>query len=427
MSFLVEYLILFIRPLEAFVFSHIFSLSQLNTISPQSSIQTNHYKQNDISPFKSQQSHTINFLNMSEDMYDDPPPPYSAVDPSASSGASHEFRATILPPSQGNPRLSNVLNSFQNILSQHFRRQTTRATTVRRIPKCTFCNSCKLAQKSWGYDERLRTLFQELFCSACNKPHINTFFSQQQESQPDTSRRCIAHEGYVSVCPHLRITYAQLKSAAERDDEVVLQCSERACLHRNTTVAMSRVDARRYQMQMRWEGYKVLGELRTEVDDNDLKEVFQEGLCLHYMMQPSGLYSTTDYNRHPDDPWRLYRWCKLCFMCCAYYYLRTAPDGRLRMYFGVERYYVLQKNEDINDYEWCDSMDPNSFGLFTDGKWKDVAWCGDQRCSTTRVLARYRALIRLGKPSCEMVGETDAQKILEILNVFTSGNFRGLE
>lgn len=97
------------------------------------------------------------------------------------------------------------------------------------------------------------------------------------------------------------------------------------------------------------------------------------------------------------------------------------------MYFGVVRRYVLHEDEDINNYEWHDSLDPNSFGLFTDGKWKDIAWCGDQRCSTSRVLARYRALIRLGNPYCERVGETDAQKILESLNVFTSNNFKWLE
>lgn len=363
------------------------------------------------------------------DQFNDPPPPYSAVQDSVSSN-SYNY-CTILSPtySQRDNQFSQVSNNFGNIsLAYRPPYQALPGRDIQPILHPHFCDSCKQAPRSPGYSKRICELFKQLFCSACNKPHVNAYFSQYQQSQPDARRRCIAHEGYISICPHLRITHDRLKSAANKGEKVVLGCPEPTCPCRNATAIMKKVDADGYQVAIEWEQCKDIAPFQKQPRGHEFEEVLRHGTCPHYILRPNQLHRMAEYAANSSATWRLNLECKTCFDTVTFVQLRKGQDSQLRLHYGVKRRYILMKDHELINYcEWHESLDPKSFGLCTDEKWKHIAWCGDQDCSTSRGFARYHALLQLGSPIDDMLEGMDARAIITALDVFTGCNLELLE
>ncbi|EQK97919.1 hypothetical protein OCS_06367 [Ophiocordyceps sinensis CO18] len=74
----------------------------------------------------------------------------------------------------------------------------------------SFCQPCQQARAAPAFIARVNTLFEDVYCSACQISHAAVFFSTIERNKPSPSRKCIGHQGYLSACPHLQVSLAEL-------------------------------------------------------------------------------------------------------------------------------------------------------------------------------------------------------------------------
>lgn len=108
--------------------------------------------------------------------------------------------------------------------------------------------------------------------------------------------------------------------------------------------------------------------------------------------------------------------CKMCLYSIVYFRPSQGESDQTGFHYGIERYCVIFDDKNKFNTDWQRSLNPESVGLFRDEKWKNIVWCGDVRCSTSRGLARYDTLRGLG-----LLGEshTDASRAIQALDVGT--------
>ncbi|KAH7204670.1 hypothetical protein DER44DRAFT_748128 [Fusarium oxysporum] len=92
-----------------------------------------------------------------------------------------------------------------------------------------YCRSCQLARAASGYAERVARLMDRLYCAACKCEHHAIPFSLSSRQNSSSSRACIAHEGHLSVCLHLKLSLEDIRSLRTMGKSVDLDCEEGAC------------------------------------------------------------------------------------------------------------------------------------------------------------------------------------------------------
>ncbi|KAK1983078.1 hypothetical protein LZ30DRAFT_715574 [Colletotrichum cereale] len=84
--------------------------------------------------------------------------------------------------------------------------------TVQRAKKNAFCAEClpKRRSRQNKLDRKDLIQSQKLYCSHCRTKHGRLSFSIQQRFTSQQTRRCIASEGSLRLCPHLTISAASI-------------------------------------------------------------------------------------------------------------------------------------------------------------------------------------------------------------------------
>jgi hypothetical protein len=66
-----------------------------------------------------------------------------------------------------------------------------------------------------------------LYCAGCQSEHPALLFSySSRKAEP---RFCISHQGYYTVCPHLRFSLADIKAWRTGAQDVTIQCENGSC------------------------------------------------------------------------------------------------------------------------------------------------------------------------------------------------------
>ncbi|KAH7010546.1 hypothetical protein EDB80DRAFT_682997 [Ilyonectria destructans] len=103
----------------------------------------------------------------------------------------------------------------------------------------TLCDSCTAFRQQRGCqsDNELAQSIPFLYCSGCNMEHRAFYFSAQQRLESNQERICSAHEGRVSLCGHISITWDAAQRLADRKSgQNMMQCNNghhkiSACKH----------------------------------------------------------------------------------------------------------------------------------------------------------------------------------------------------
>ncbi|KPM42906.1 hypothetical protein AK830_g3631 [Neonectria ditissima] len=75
------------------------------------------------------------------------------------------------------------------------------------------CQPCQQARASPDYPHRILALLDPLYCAGCRSEQPSIFFSYSSRgNKSNASRLCIGHEGYITVCPHLKFSLADVDS-----------------------------------------------------------------------------------------------------------------------------------------------------------------------------------------------------------------------
>lgn len=88
------------------------------------------------------------------------------------------------------------------------------------LTKCdAYCISCLTVPTQSDYQDRLDTWAKTfMHCSGCQMDHPRYLFSAEQRRTPSRIRICIGHEGYVRLCDHKTVTWAQIMAVLKQPE-----------------------------------------------------------------------------------------------------------------------------------------------------------------------------------------------------------------
>lgn len=245
-----------------------------------------------------------------------------------------------------------------------------------------YCVPCHQERASPGYIERVARLFDRLYCAGCQTDHAVLFFSHSaRKSEP---RRCIAHEGFYIICPHLKLSLQDIKAAKWRQAGLKVRCQEPACLFTEATITYNPT-----YLACAW---SIKDEkLRTSAGSLDRDTAKLQGLhqsfpplfCPHFQVSPErlfhlGCHSTLAYSR-----WHR---CNRCFAS-----VDVTKFGVIQNITSSHLIGYVENQKDMME-KCTELLDPDTYGHFQNPDTKYITWCDDRSCATTCELKAFSAL-----------------------------------
>lgn len=287
-----------------------------------------------------------------------------------------------------------------------------------------YCNSCTNARNSPDHADRIVALFEPLFCSKCGSNHPSMFFSETEETKPSSERICTAWEGKCTACSHIQLELDDIKpSALSPVDPTYKQMQDKSWTCRQPTCWPKRVKA----TVLSFNDKINMSIEQTDFTENDLSfhsilagppaKPLTDGMCAHIgtrawladlLLQRENFLEETD--------WKVK--CKVCRSEVSYADLSClepdlSDDGSM---FIMKRACAFDMQANFCDSAWQDMMDPGTFGLYTDEKWRNVVWCDSEFCPTSRFLSRYTELRYMGTYGCWKWPTMDGERALKSLD-----------
>ncbi|KAM4061002.1 hypothetical protein HRG_010087 [Hirsutella rhossiliensis] len=266
----------------------------------------------------------------------------------------------------------------------------------------SFCEPCRQARAAPNYAARVGALLDMLYCSACQEMHAAFFFSESQRKESGLSRKCISHQGYCTVCPHVRVSLADVRDLVQsKDGSHTLRCEDPLCPVLDAKIlceAGPGVGAARDTVSIEWSASldedttgtfweRCLAKLQR------LHESCPVVFCPHLQTTPSRLCRLDRF----EDCKHLYLPGSrrlLCRVCDAAIYLDSRAEDpeltncksgkqahvpiRLHWQVFIRRHGVAEKLAG-----WLETLDPDSYGHFADQETKHITWCDERGCATT--------------------------------------------
>ena len=136
-------------------------------------------------------------------------------------------------------------------LSLDYLQRRERALIRHLLEKDRLCDRCraeKLHEKerfTWGSCKFWEDRWEGKRCSGCKQEHSGKLFSPTELNKDDETRVCIGREGYVRVCSHLTLTWAEVERGVlsirqmmqrkrEMNQAITFRCIELArCRHQS--------------------------------------------------------------------------------------------------------------------------------------------------------------------------------------------------
>lgn len=304
--------------------------------------------------------------------------------------------------------------------------------------RLTRCEGCKAARtESPVFGSRLLDLVRPLHCSKCGIPHAALFFSAtQRDCATDSTRFCIGREGSRNICPHIRISRAEMmkwKSDPSHGSHThIISCSEPSCKLYDVRLQFQR-GATSDNISIYWTvkpDDNTSGSVWERLDSHVQKihKALPAMFCPHLQSSPNRLQDTETWAENS-----LIGQNKLisCLSCRATLFFN--PDSHI----NEGAYHILGAHPvrftsncwmtlgDATDRLWIRTLDPDSYGLFEDRHAKHITWCDDRQCLTTFELAQnacMRDVAALFAEQKHPIG--GSEEILKMLDIKTQEQMR---
>ncbi|CAH0056201.1 unnamed protein product [Clonostachys solani] len=105
-----------------------------------------------------------------------------------------------------------------------------------------------------------------LHCSGCNESHAASLFSPPQQSEHPMRRLCIGYEGYYTVCPHLRLSYANIRDWAAKGQGhgsgYTVECEDPFCHFYDAKIRYRRSETYGDEIIVMWSAFPEARETR---------------------------------------------------------------------------------------------------------------------------------------------------------------------
>ncbi|KAH6995229.1 hypothetical protein EDB80DRAFT_877101 [Ilyonectria destructans] len=247
-----------------------------------------------------------------------------------------------------------------------------------------YCDSCQEARMSSDYANRIFNLMTPLYCTVCRKERPSILFSYSSRRESSATRVCIGHQGYRPICPHLKVSFADIERWMIEGKQIEITCHEANCPVATATVCYRTSSQetrikwtvtldRHFSKGMVWDN------CRTKL--KELHQSFPAFLCPHFKTTPDRLFYPEHFERSS---------LARCSACENLICLRQGADvDRIEsnwfLGFGASSMDAVFK-------EWIGALDPESYGHFDDQDTKCLTWCDDRYCITTCELLHFSAL-----------------------------------
>lgn len=245
----------------------------------------------------------------------------------------------------------------------------------------------------------MANLLRPIHCSVCNKTRAAIFFSYEQRYKP--SPECIRHEAHRKVCPHVSIdTWHILKKDNQGKSYV---CREAECLEveiefhlRDQQAHFSCKAALCQNQEPRYPSKQTKQNVQTPLAARLLRQAYDANpsmFCPHiraiqdpFRKARTKIPKVIDRSKDHSAEMTV-SFCKSgCWAALRCFDVLQA---------STETYYcslfTTSEAGEPHEQSWHAGFDPESFGLFDDQEAKNVAWCGDLKCSTSFALVRFDA------------------------------------
>lgn len=263
-------------------------------------------------------------------------------------------------------------------------------------PSIRYCRSCQIARAAPGYFERVARLMDCLYCTACECEHPAILFSQSSRQKPSSSRACIAHEGYLRVCPHLKLSLEDIRSLRTGGESIDLKCKEETCTCPGAIIQYFLLnDSPIFDfVAARWTAALDGPTSSSSFMDQCISKtrqrhaLYSSSLCPAFQTTPDRLFQPDQFsdNSWPNEAPRLECMCDCGFT--VYY------DQERNMVDASYRFELPDTRDNIRPLKWIKMLDPSSYGHFEDSETKNITWCNDRYCITTRELVKHYASIK---------------------------------
>ncbi|KAH8649003.1 hypothetical protein BGZ61DRAFT_376209 [Ilyonectria robusta] len=269
-----------------------------------------------------------------------------------------------------------------------------------------YCDSCQEARMSSDYAERILNLMKPLYCIACRKERPSILFSYSSRRESSAIRVCIGHQGYRPICPHLKVSFADIERWMMEGKEIEITCHEANCLastatvcywtsHQETKLKWTVTLDRRFSKAIVWD------DCRTKL--KELHQSFPAFLCPHFQTTPDRLYYPEHFERSS---------LATCSACRNLICLRQVGEVD-----RIESNWFLVSGASSMERlfkEWIEALDPDSYGHFDDQDTKCLTWCDNRYCITTCQLLHFSILTSF--PAIHSISDCHAEEGREVVS-----------
>lgn len=267
------------------------------------------------------------------------------------------------------------------------------------------CGDCHhVRQTSFG--SRVYWLLQPRYCFGCHAEHPGTWFASSYRVHTSQYQKCILWYGRISICPHLSITWEEFQEMKDKEfpkNIFTKACSSTECKD-YPRIKISNHD-NILEFGIGWTHYFPKMDMDASTFTLQAFKVlrakyryYNKAFCQNVQGDPFKL-DRPDLIQSQDSEGEVnYIHCNGCtlriVLCRNPRTVSnpTPPAPHIRLTKAI-RWYRDKPNPIPLEAFWAIQMDLDSTGLWRDPAFKNITWCDDITCSTTKELGLHTTFI----------------------------------
>lgn len=269
------------------------------------------------------------------------------------------------------------------------------------LPGLYYCNACAAWRKRFWYLYDIHELLvDDKYCAYCGLTHLQVSFSHRERDKREGHARCVLHEGVWRVCAHLCFRWSGI---ANRDWSqqpeyrrtragwtVTVTCkhpdhhiNERPAVTITFRKGESKVP-NSFVLSSTQNLYPRIDAPEKQLE-SCLSKVFdtlEAGctmLCPHLRITPGTLRSIASHPHSSVDGTNYTHVCQICRFVVRFQ-LSDPQHPRIECQHET----TMDTKGSIGTWHSFQRLiDPESFGIRSDGDAKHILWCDDKQCATS--------------------------------------------
>lgn len=272
---------------------------------------------------------------------------------------------------------------------------------IKYLSRPSMCQDCQRVRKT-NFGERIDALLEPLYCSGCEVEHPQILFTHEDRYlNKDKDRRCMAWRGKISICPHLSLTWSELLEIETTLNESPWDkvCENAGC-EDFVGIEISKEPEGALECSFGWlhafEAVNQKSGFTTQVMEflRAKHRSDKRAFCPHIQVDPfrlnrPDLFEEDLFNGQPTESVR-------CLACPATVYFQEDCQVFKEMIVPIlisSQDFIVESTKSI-DLCWAALMDDESTGPSTDMALKNITWCKDMNCITSKEQMVHSFIIR---------------------------------